>query len=301
MKKQNCCFISQNAICSPSWKSRNSRKSRRDRPCSPWKSEKSIIHGKVRRFGLNSIYLSIEQPEHNLSRKKWVKLGIFSRKISVNWIELNSDATKKSKRKWSLARFRFLSRKKLRWQTKRLSNNTLGNFVELLSLVSPHDGGVDIRPRLVVWFGQHRYNTQQNLLNALDRTPSFSAQFVAHRVIARCMQDRYANATVGKNWNFGNKKKIKIKIGMVVQDFMHTHCLDGTFRMWTSFSEDSRGNPAEIPVLREKHLLQSRFLQDLCLGKTKKKKNVINLSAHKGHSLRPLTGSTLPIRRNYLR
>ena len=43
-------------------------------------------------------------------------------------------------------------------EAKGVADETLGDLIELLAIITPHFGGVDVRSTLVVRFGQHRHN-----------------------------------------------------------------------------------------------------------------------------------------------
>jgi hypothetical protein len=74
-------------------------------------------------------------------------------------------------------------------QSQALPNISLDPFLKVRSSFSPHPSSVDIRRTLIVRLGDHAHDTDQDLLNALNRAPALGSLFVVVRIIARRVED----------------------------------------------------------------------------------------------------------------
>lgn len=59
----------------------------------------------------------------------------------------------------------------------------LDNLLILLSSLPPHLRGLHIRRTLIIWLSQHTHNTDENLLHALYRRPTFGCMLIMIRII----------------------------------------------------------------------------------------------------------------------
>lgn len=64
------------------------------------------------------------------------------------------------------------------------------------SPLSPHLRSFNIRGAFIVWLRKHAHDANKNLLNALNRAPSFRRVLVVVWIVARRMEDRYTNVAV---------------------------------------------------------------------------------------------------------
>ena len=71
--------------------------------------------------------------------------------------------------------------------------------LELLAVIAPHDGGVDVGGRVIVGIRQHTNNAHNDALHAVDGSPSHIRSLVGVvLVVSRWMQDR--DAYLGLEW-----------------------------------------------------------------------------------------------------
>src|SRR4051812_38426488 len=67
----------------------------------------------------------------------------------------------------------------------------------LRPVVPPHLTRVDVGATLVVGFGEHAHDADEDLLDALDRAPALRGALVHVRVVAGGVQDGDAHGAVG--------------------------------------------------------------------------------------------------------
>ena len=70
----------------------------------------------------------------------------------------------------------------------------------LVSPLSPHFGGFDIRGTLVIGLRQHTHHRDQNFLHTLNGRPSFRRMLVVVGVVAGGMEDGDTHGPVGVDW-----------------------------------------------------------------------------------------------------
>lgn len=73
------------------------------------------------------------------------------------------------------------------------------NFLVIDSPFPPHPRCIHVRWALIIRLRKHTHHAYQNLLHALDRRPALRCFLVVVWVVARRVQDRYADFTVGIN------------------------------------------------------------------------------------------------------
>jgi hypothetical protein len=74
-------------------------------------------------------------------------------------------------------------------QSQALPNIRLDPFLKVRSSFSPHPSCVDIRRTLIVRLSDHAHDTDQDLLDALNRAPALGSLLVVVGVVAGRVQD----------------------------------------------------------------------------------------------------------------
>mmetsp|Transcript_12225 Transcript_12225/g.33629 ORF Transcript_12225/g.33629 Transcript_12225/m.33629 type:complete len:213 (-) Transcript_12225:446-1084(-) len=78
-----------------------------------------------------------------------------------------------------------------------LSHDLPDLLFEGRSVISPHDGSIEVGWGLIVWIGEHGDNRDEDLLDAQDWPPSLVCAFLrVELVLAGWVQDRYAHFAV---------------------------------------------------------------------------------------------------------
>ena len=97
-------------------------------------------------------------------------------------------------------------------QPQTLPNICPYNLLILVALLSPHTCRIHICWTLIVRLRQHAHNTDEDLLDALNRRPALRRLLVVVRVIAWRVQDRDADFAVGIHWCCQQRSQLNAQV-----------------------------------------------------------------------------------------
>jgi len=85
-------------------------------------------------------------------------------------------------------------------QTQTSSHISPDPLLEILPPLPPHPRRIHIRRALIIRFRNHAHHTDQDFFDTLYRTPPLRSLLVVVRIIARRVQDRDTDDTVGVDY-----------------------------------------------------------------------------------------------------